>query len=114
MEQHPRRSQPQGKGATMRTQGSQGSFINLIRTLLAKAKEVSDTAPDADVEIVPLHPRDPRAEAVANLLVLGVLSKIQERLAEENNRHGERVFRYNSSPQTQPFQQFLLSSEGSE
>ncbi len=87
----------------MRTQHSQGSFITLIRTLLAKAKEVSDAASNADTESVPLHPRDLRVEAVANLLVLRELSrKIQERLAEEDNRHGERVFRYSSSPPPNP------------
>jgi hypothetical protein len=81
----------------MRTQDTQGSFITLIRTFLAKAKEVSDVAPaasTADTGSVPVHPR---ADVVANLLLLRVLSgKLQERLADQD-RLGDRVFRYSSS-----------------
>ena len=78
----------------MRTQNRQGSFITLIRTLLTKAKEVSDVAANADTQSSPIHPR---AEVVANLLVLRAISvRMQERLAEEE-RLAERVFRYSSS-----------------
>ncbi len=78
----------------MRTQDTQGSFITLIRTFLAKAKELSDAASTADTGSVPIPPR---AGVVANLLVLRVLSiKLQERLSDQD-RLGERVFRYSSS-----------------
>lgn len=92
----------------MRTQKTQGSFITLIRTFLAKAKEVSDVASNASTDGAPVHPR---ADVVANLLVLRALSsKIQERLAEDD-RGGERVFRYNSSPPSKPSYASSSSSE---
>jgi hypothetical protein len=87
----------------MRTQDTQGSFITLIQRFLAKVKEISDVASaDSTVDIASgsVHPR---ADVVANLLMLRVLSlKIQKRLADEE-RVSERIFRYcSSNPQT-PF-----------
>lgn len=83
----------------MRTQSTSGSFITLIRAFLAKAKEISDAASNADTESFPFHPR---VDTVANLLVLQLLSRnIQERRAEED-RPAARVFRYSSSNSCAP------------
>lgn len=78
----------------MRTQDTQGSFITLIRTFLAKAQEVSEGVSVADPSNVATNPR---AEVVANLLVLRALPvRLQERLGDED-QPGEKVFRYSSS-----------------
>ncbi len=86
----------------MRTQDTQGTLITLIRTFLAKTKEISDVASAdsiVDTASVSLHPR---ADVVANLLMLRVLfMKIQKRLADED-RLSERIFRYSSSNPCSP------------
>jgi len=74
-----------------------------MRALLAQAKEASEIASNADTESVPIHPR---ANVVANLLILRGLSiKIQERLADED-QHSEKVFRYSSSNTCAPIPAF--------
>lgn len=79
--------------ATMKTRDTQGSFIILIWTLIAKVKEV------ISVGSVSIHPR---ADVVAGLFLLPVVTRsIQRRQAEEAGIR-DRVFRFSSDGPTFP------------
>jgi hypothetical protein len=72
----------------MKAQGTQGSFITVIWTLIAKVKEVTGIAS------VPIHPR---VDVVSDLLLQPLVSRsIQRRLVEEA-RLSPRVYRFSSS-----------------
>ena len=83
----------------MEKQNTQRPFTHLVRTFLAKAREVSDIASQADTASVPLHPR---AEVAASLLRVRMLSRrVGERMAEKDGL-SKRVFRYSSSSPCAP------------
>lgn len=71
----------------MKTRDTQGSFITVIWELIAKVKEVVAGS-------FPIHPR---ADVVAGLLLLPVISRMTQRRLAEEARLGDMVFRYNSS-----------------
>jgi hypothetical protein len=72
----------------MKTRDTQGSFIILIWTLIAKVKEVT-SAP-----VVSIHPR---ADLVADLLLRPLIFRCMQRRQAEETRLSQRVFRYCSS-----------------
>ncbi len=77
----------------MKTQDTQGSFITLIWTLIAKVKDVTSATS------VPIHPR---ADMATDLLLQPVVFRgMQRRLAEEASL-SPRVFRFSSSGDSVP------------
>ena len=73
----------------MKTRDTQGSFITLIWTLLAKVKDV------INANCVPIHPR---ADVVADLFLRPVVCRSIQRRQAEEARLSNFVFRYSSSP----------------
>ncbi len=71
----------------MKTRDTQGAFITLIWTLIAKVKEVTQT------ERLPIHPR---AELVAELLLQSVVSRSTQRRLAEDASLNHRVYRFSS------------------
>ena len=72
----------------MKTRDTQGAFISLIWTLIAKVKEVTNASS------IPIHPH---AHMAADLILLPVVSRCTQRRQAEEARLSERVFRYSSS-----------------
>lgn len=77
----------------MKTQNTQGSFILLIGTLIAKVQQFA-YAPG-----VPLHPR---GVMVASFLLRPLLCRCTQRRQAEEARLSQGVFRYCSSPSNTP------------
>ena len=73
----------------MKTRDTQGSFITLIWTLMAKVKEITNGNGVITY---------PRADMVADLLLLPVVSRTMQRQLVEEARVSNLVFRYSSSP----------------
>ena len=71
----------------MKTRETQGSFITIIWTLITKIKEVVAGS-------VLIHPR---ADVVADLFLLPVISRMTQRRLAEEARLSDIVFRYSSS-----------------
>ena len=71
----------------MKTRDTQGSFINLIWTLIAKVKEVTNASS------VPIHPR---ADVARDLLLQPVVFRSLQRRQAEEARLSPRVFRFSS------------------
>jgi len=71
----------------MSTRDTQGSFIRIIWALIVKVKELTATS-------VPIHPR---ADVVADLLLLPVVTRGTQRRQAEEARLSHMVFRYSSS-----------------
>ena len=71
----------------MNRQDAQGSFIVLVWTLIGKVKEF------IQAPIVPIHPR---AEVVADLLLLPIVSRSMQRRQAEEARLSDRVYRFSS------------------
>jgi hypothetical protein len=71
----------------MKTRGTLGPFITVIWELIAKVKEVAAGS-------FPIHPR---ADVVADLLLLPVISRMTQRRVAEEARLSDMVFRYSSS-----------------
>src|SRR5271157_4917148 len=78
---------PDEEGGHMKTRESQGSFIDVIRTLMAKVQQLSA----ANVSI------PPRADLVAGFLLLPIASRSVQRRRAEETRLSNLVFRYSSS-----------------
>jgi hypothetical protein len=83
----------------MKTRDKQGSFILLIRTLIAKVKELTE-APT-----VLLHPRD---DLVADLFLRPVVCRSMQRRRADEARLSNLVFRYSSPRQCIPSSSFSL------
>jgi hypothetical protein len=77
----------------MKTRDTQGSFILLIRTLIAKVKELTEA---------PTVPIPPRADLVADLFLRPVVCRSMQRRQAEEARVDERVFRYSSVDHATP------------
>ena len=73
----------------MKTRDTQGSFITVIWTLIAMVRECTSRTG---------APNHPRAEMVADLLLLPVVSRTMQRRLAEEARLTHLVFRYSSSP----------------
>jgi hypothetical protein len=85
----------------MKTRDTQGSFILVIWTLIAKVKDVTNAA------IVPIHPH---ADMVAGLFLRPVICRSLLRRQAEEHRLNQRVFRYCSSqPPTPSYTSSFLS-----
>ncbi len=71
----------------MKTRDTQGSFIALIWTLIAKVKEVTNAVG------IPIHPP---AHMAADLLLLPVVSRSTQRRLAEDAGLNHRVYRFSS------------------
>lgn len=81
------------KEAAVKTRNTQGSFIILIWTLIAKVKEI------ANAPMVLIYPH---SDVVASLLLRPVISRCVQRRQAEEARLSQRVFRYSSSSSDAP------------
>lgn len=77
----------------MKTRDSQGAFISLIWTLIAKVKEVTNAAS------VPIYPH---ADMAADLLLLPVVSRSTQRRMAEDACFNHRVYRFSSVDNATP------------
>lgn len=77
----------------MKTRDTQGSFIILIWTLIAKVQRLT-AAP-----CVPIYPR---ADVVTGLLLCPLIGRCMLRRRAEEGRLSQQVFRYSSSQSEQP------------
>jgi len=71
----------------MKTRDTQGAFITLIWTLIAKVKEITNA------ERLPIHPR---ADLVAALLLQSVVSRSTQRRLVEDASLNHRVYRFSN------------------
>ena len=79
--------------ATVKTRNTQGSFIILIWTLIAKVKQIANA---------PVVPTYPRADIMPSLLLCPVICRCTQRRQAEEARLSQRVFRYSSSQSNPP------------
>lgn len=71
----------------METHDTQGLFMIIIWTLIARVKELTESP------IVPIHPR---ADLVTDLFLRPVISRSIRRQEAEDARLRNRIFRYSS------------------